>query len=93
MGIPANVDFRIRVDRNALIVNAVNATGVEYVSLDGTAGSSGYCCGTGIVVYGYDRQGHVTEHRGFARHPNDREMQAATGRIIDTRLYRSRPPA
>jgi len=77
-------DFWIKNNRNDLKINAVNATGVEYVSLDGIAGNSDYYCGMGAVVYGSDGQAHVVEHKGVAKHPGDRGMQAIADRIIDT---------
>lgn len=75
-------DFWTRDNRNDLKIKAVNATGVEFISLEGIADNNDYYCGMGTVIFRKDGKKHIVEHRGVAIHPGDKGMQAIANRII-----------
>ena len=76
-------DFGLVSNREEYKKNAVERTGVEYVSLEGIAGNPEYFCGMGAIVYDKDGVEHVVEHSGVARHPSDKGMEAIAERIIE----------
>lgn len=75
-------DFWSNGDRNQMKINAVTATGVEFVSLEGITDNEAYYCGLGTTVYDADGKTHIVEHDGVADHPGDNGMKEIADRII-----------